>query len=186
MAEKNPFLTAEQEQEVVDAIARAEKITSGEVRVHLEEKCSKDPLKRAGTLFHKLKMDQTRDRNGVLIYVATEDRKLAVFGGKGIYDQVGHEFWEDVIRLMEAEFREGNFKDGLVKAVGKVAEKLKELYPYRSDDVDELKNEISYGEPSGQVAANKGEDEDDSKKSTSKTENGPSENGESESDTKSK
>ena len=141
-----PLLTEEQEQSVVEAISRAEKVTSGEIRVHIEENCRKDPLERARKVFHKLKMDRTEQRNGVLIYVATDDRKLAVFGGKGIYDQVGHEFWDDVIEQLSTRFVNGQYEKGLVEAVETVAQKLEDLYPYQRGDVNELTNQISYEE----------------------------------------
>lgn len=141
-----PLLTEEQEQNVVEAIARAEKMTSGEVRVHIEEECKKDPLERARKIFHKLKMDRTEQNNGVLIYVATDDRKLAIFGGKAIYEQVGHEFWDDVIEQLSTRFINGQYEIGLVEAVETVGRKLEDLFPYQRDDVNELTNQISYKE----------------------------------------
>jgi uncharacterized membrane protein len=140
------FLTQEQEKRVVDAIGRAENETSAEVRVHIEDHCKGNPLKRADHLFHHLGMTQTKLQNGVLIYVATEHRKIAVYGGKGIHKKVEEGFWEGVIAAILNHFKAGNFTDGLVEGIEKVGDKLKELYPHQKDDVNELEDEISYGE----------------------------------------
>ncbi len=78
------FLTEEQEERIIDAITRAEADTTGEIRVHIEFDCKGDPLKRAAKLFHRLKMDRTRRRNGVLLYIASKARKVAVYGDSGI------------------------------------------------------------------------------------------------------
>lgn len=141
-----PLLTEEQEQSVVEAISRAEKVTSAEIRVHIEENCKKDPIERARKVFHKLKMDRTERKNGVLIYVATDDRKLAVFGGKGIYEKVGHQFWDDVVEQLSTRYVNGQYEKGLVEAVETVADKLEEIYPYEQGVVNELSNQISYQE----------------------------------------
>lgn len=140
------FLTKREEQKVIDAIADAENKTSGELRIHLEEHCKKDPLKRAIKVFHKLGMHQTELQNGVVIYLAVKDKKAAVFGGKGIHEQVGQDYWQDVLNIIVTHFKKGEFEAGLVKAVQKVGDKLKEIYPVAADDVNELDDEISYGD----------------------------------------
>jgi len=138
------LLTEKEEQHVVDAIARAENKTSGEVRVHIEDHCKGDPLKRASSVFQNLGMNHTEQKNGVLIYIASEDRKAAVFGGQGIHEQVEENFWNDVLTIILNHFKEGNFAEGLVQGIDKVAVKMKELYPHQQGDVNELSNEISY------------------------------------------
>lgn len=144
MAAKH-FLTEEQEQRIVKAIAKAEKETSAEVRVHIEDHCKADnPLKRAEIIFHRLGMGHTKLQNGVLIYVASEDKKAAVFGGKGIHEQVEPNYWQDVLTLILNHFKEGNFADGLVQGIEEVGRKLKEHFPYQKDDVNELSDDISY------------------------------------------
>lgn len=138
------FLTDDQEEAVVRAIAQAEKQTSGEIRIHLEEQTSRDPLERAARLFHELGMDQTERQNGILIYVATEDHKVAVYAGKGIHRQVEDHFWNDVLELILKHFREGRHAEGLIAAVEASAAKLAEMYPHAGSDVNELTNQISY------------------------------------------
>lgn len=144
MADKS-FLTKKQEQRVVDAIVRAENKTSGEVRIHLEDECEEEPLKRAARVFHKLGMSQTKLQNGVVIYIAVEDRKAAVFGGKGIHNRVEDNYWSDVLNIILIHFKKGDYEQGLVQAIDTVGDKLKEFFPVGADDVNELTDEISYG-----------------------------------------
>lgn len=138
------YLTEEQEQHIIDAIAGAERQTSGEIRIHIEARSKRDPLERAARIFHELGMDQTEQQNGVLIYIASEDHQVAVYAGKGIHKQVEEGFWNDVLNLILDYFKKADFEQGIAKAVEKVGDKLKALYPYRKDDVNELSDEISY------------------------------------------
>lgn len=140
----NGFLTEKQEQRIIKAIAEAEDKTSGEVRVHIEHKSNRDPLERAARIFHELGMDETELQNGVLIYIATEDHKAAVYAGKGIHNQVEDGFWNDVLNIILNHFKQQEYEAGIIEAVKKVGNKLKELFPGRHDDVNELSNEISY------------------------------------------
>lgn len=136
-------LSKKQEQHIVDAIAKAEKNTSGEIRIHMEHHANRDPLERAAIIFHELGMDETELQNGVLIYIATEDHKAAVYAGKGIVEQVEEHFWNDVLDVLLEHFRKDEFEEGIVDAIHKVSEKLQELYPFE-DLGNELTNEISY------------------------------------------
>jgi uncharacterized membrane protein len=139
------FLNKEQEKQVVDAIGRAEHETSAEVRVHIEDHCEREnPLKRAKEVFHHLGMAHTKLQNGVLIYIASEDRQAAVFGGKGIHDQVESNYWQDVLTPILNHFKQGNFGEGLVEGIERIGHKLKEYFPHQRDGVNELSNEISY------------------------------------------
>lgn len=146
----NGFLTDKQEQKIIKAIAEAENRTSGEVRVHIEHKCKRDPLERAAKIFHELGMDETELQNGVLIYIATEDHKAAVYAGKGILKQVEDGFWDDVLKIILNHFKKEEYEAGLVEAIKKVGLKLKELFPYRQDDINELSDEISYRKNDGE------------------------------------
>ncbi|AZQ43938.1 TPM domain-containing protein [Nonlabens ponticola] len=137
------FLTAAQEQEIVQAIRDAELRTSGEIRVHLESNCSGDVYERAQELFHVLKMDNTRDANGILFYVAVDDRKFALLGDTGIHAVVGAQFWIDVKNEMELRFRESKFTQGLTAAIQLVGERLSAHFPWDEDDVNELPDQIS-------------------------------------------
>lgn len=138
------FLTDEQEQHIIQAIADAENRTSGEIRVHIETTCDIDPLERASRIFHELGMDETELQNGVLIYLAAEDHKAAVYAGKGIHKQVEEDFWHSVLNLLVDHFKKEEFEQGIAKAVTRVGSKLKDLYPYQKGDVNELSDDISY------------------------------------------
>ena len=138
------FLSEEDEKLIVDAIECAEKNTTGEIRVHIEFKCKKDPLERAKVLFHELEMDQTEARNGVILYIATNDKKVAIFGDEGISKKVDDHFWQDEIDSLISEFKEGNFEQGIEKVVGDIGEKLKINFLSDGSDPDELGNEISF------------------------------------------
>lgn len=136
----------EQEQHIVNAIKQAELNTSGEIRVHIETKCKDDILDRATHVFSMLEMHKTQLRNGVLFYMATKDRQFAILGDVGINMKVPEDFWEKIKDTMLVHFREGDFTMGLSQGIEMAGEKLKEFFPYQSDDVNELPDEISFGE----------------------------------------
>lgn len=140
------LLSKEEQQKIVAAIEEAELDTSGEIRVHIEPKCKTDAVSRAIYVFNYLKMYKTQQRNGVLVYVAHESRKLAIIGDVGINQRVPADFWNGIKEKMVAEFAAGNFVGGIAEAVRSVGVSLKEYFPYQSDDVNEQPNEISFGE----------------------------------------
>lgn len=143
MSKSEDFLTKQDEQEIVSSIVEAEKNTSGEIRVHIEEHSEKSPLDRAQEVFFELKMNETQDRNGVLFYICVSDKKFAIIGDKGINDVVESDFWDCTKDTVIANFKEGNFKKGLVEGILQAGQRLKHYFPYQSDDTNELSNEIS-------------------------------------------
>ncbi len=145
MAVKDFFIES-QKQEISKSIERAELNTSGEIRVHLEDTCKTEPLKRAIEVFKKLAMHQTEQRNGVLFYLAVKDKKFAIIGDQGINDLVGNDFWDDVKSEMLHHFKLSKFSEGLCKGIEMAGEKLKFHFPYQADDINELSNDISFGE----------------------------------------
>jgi len=142
--EVHHMLSKDDESLIIEAIKGAEHRTSGEIRVHIEDECEGDALDRAQAIFAELEMQKTKQRNGVLVYVALDDRKLAIFGDEGIHEQVGQNFWEDVRDQMIREFRKGNHAKGIADGVTMVGEKLRTHFPWQSDDKNELSDEISY------------------------------------------
>jgi len=138
------LFSADDQQRIVQAIAEAELNTSGEIRVHIEKNCKIDPVKRAIEVFHKLGMERTEQRNGVLIYLATEDHKFAIIGDQGINEHVPDHFWNDERDLMQTYFRKHEFTEGLVQGILKVGDQLKEAFPGEFGDRNELDNEISF------------------------------------------
>lgn len=145
MSKVEDFLTKEEEQEIVQAITKAEKNTSGEIRVHIEDHTEKPPLERAQEVFHFLGMDQTSLRNGVLFYVGVADHTFAIIGDEGIDKVVEDDFWDCTRDIILSNFKEGKFKEGLVAGILKAGERLEQYFPFTDGDKDELSNEISKG-----------------------------------------
>jgi uncharacterized membrane protein len=139
------FLTKEDENEIVDAIRLAEKNTSGEIRVHIEQTTSKVPFDRALEVFYELKMNETQLQNGVLIYLAIADKQFVICGDKGINEVVATDFWDSTKEIMAAQFKQGHFKQGLIDGIAQAGEQLKNYFPWQTDDTNELSNEISKG-----------------------------------------
>jgi len=144
---KKDFFNTEEKQQITDAIRRAEKMTSGEVRVFVESKCSyMDAIDRAAELFFQLQMQKTDARNAVLVYVAMKDRQLAIFGDEGIHQKVGDEYWNDEIKKMITNFNKENYAAGISEVVHDVGEALTKHFPYNNDtDKNELPDDIVFG-----------------------------------------
>lgn len=140
------FFKKEEETRIVEAIREAERNTSGEIRVHLDDDCKGPIMEEAIRTFGRLKMHRTEARNGVLIFLATERHEFAIIGDEGIDRVTGEDFWREERDLMQAYFRRGAFCEGLCLAIGQVGEKLKTYFPYQSDDINELPDEISYNQ----------------------------------------
>ncbi len=138
------ILNREEDQRVVEAIRQAERNTSGEIKVHIENRCKGDVEQRSLFIFDKLKLNETQLRNGVLIYLAIKDHKFAILGDKGINDMVEDSFWNDAKDLMLSHFKEGRFAEGLEQGIMRCGEKLKAYFPYQSDDINEIPDDISY------------------------------------------
>ena len=138
------ILNREEDRRVVEAIKQAELNTSGEIKVHIENRCKGDVEERSLVVFNKLKLNETKLQNGVLIYLAVRDHKFAILGDEGINNVVGQGFWNDVKDLMLSHFKENRFADGLEQGIQRCGEKLKTYFPYQSDDINEIPDEISY------------------------------------------
>lgn len=138
--------TEEQQAEIVYAIQVAEGRTSGEIRLAVEPRCKGEPMDRAAVYFRRLGMDQTALRNGVLIYIATEDHQFAIIGDNGIHAKVESGFWEETKELMLRQFRQGNLVQGLIEGIKHAGEQLQRFFPRQDDDVNELPNEIAFGD----------------------------------------
>jgi uncharacterized membrane protein len=141
------LLNTSDKQMLVQAIQAAEKTTSGEIRVYVESRTKKgDALSRATEIFFKNKMNATKERNGVLVYVAVEDRKLAIYADQGIYDKVGVEFWYSQVQEMTSHFKEENYIKGMSVVIAEIGNALTNHFPYdRITDSNELSDEIMIG-----------------------------------------
>jgi len=144
---KKEFFNDEEKQLIVDAIQNAERMTSGEVRVFVESKCSYvDAIDRAAELFFQLKMQETNDRNAVLVYVAMKDRQLAVFGDEGIHKKVGNEYWNAEVKKMISNFNRDNYAEGISVVVKDIGVALTQHFPYNNTtDKNELPDDIVFG-----------------------------------------
>jgi uncharacterized membrane protein len=144
---KKDFFSKDENELIVRAIRNAEQQTSGEVRVFVESKCRFiDPLDRALEIFSELKMENTQDRNAVLLYVALKDRQLAIYGDKGIHEKTGDEYWKMAVNTMVSHFNKENYATGISQCVTKIGEALQQYFPYdKKTDKNELPDEIIFG-----------------------------------------
>lgn len=145
MAKKYKFITEDDEKEIIAAIAKAESQNSGEIRVHIEPLCKGELHNRAQEVFYQLEMQDTRGRNGVLIYLAVHDRQFYILGDQGIHEKVPDDFWESTKDVMQARFKKGKFKKGLIEGILMAGQQLKKHFPHTEDDTNELSDEISRG-----------------------------------------
>lgn len=140
------FFTPEEKAKIKQAIAQAEKQTSGEIRVHLESTCAEEVLDRAAFIFEELDMHETAQRNGVLFYLSYEDKKFAILGDAGINKVVAPNFWDQIRDELRASFAQGRFAEGLIKGITAAGAQLQQHFPYRRSDENELSNDVSYGQ----------------------------------------
>jgi len=141
------FFTKEQQAHIRASIREAEETSSGEIRVYIETIVSGDVLDRAAWIFKRIGMHQTEERNGVLFYLAVTNRKFAVIGDKGINARVRGDFWDEVKMILENHFNEGKFTEGLIKGILMTGLQLKEHFPHRKDDINELPDDLSFDDP---------------------------------------
>ncbi len=139
------FLDKSLKNEIISTINNAEKITSGEIRVHIQSKCKEDVLSEAKKVFHRLKIHKTKEKNGVLIFIALKSKRFAILGDVGIHEKVGNDFWKEVSERMTEQFKKNQIKEGIIQSITYIGEKLKDHFPRKLDDKNGLSNEISQG-----------------------------------------
>ncbi|HEY2713317.1 MAG TPA: TPM domain-containing protein [Chthoniobacterales bacterium] len=140
------FIAKLDDERIVRAIAAAEQQTSGEIRVFVQHGEVADPVVAAQARFEKLGMTATRERNSVLIFVAPRSQKFAVIGDRGIHQRCGDEFWQRLVEAMQQHLRAENFTDAVVHAIDQTGELLSQHFPRRSDDRNELPDEVEEGD----------------------------------------
>jgi uncharacterized membrane protein len=138
--------TDEKKAGISRAIEVAESGTSGEIRVHLEDRCRINVFDRAVNIFKTLNMNKTELRNGILLYTAVGDRKFVIIGDAGINAKVPVGMWDQIKEKVLVFFREDKVTEGLTEGIRLAGDVLKEHFPHQDDDVNELSNEISYGD----------------------------------------
>jgi uncharacterized membrane protein len=135
----------DEQQRIRKAIEDVEKHTSGEVRVCIEKTCSEDVLLRAAKYFEQLGMQHTQHRHGVLIYLATVDRKFAIIGDKGINKVVTPDFWDTTKEAMLQHFKYGDLIEGILTGLKTAGEQLAKYFPHHDNDQpDQLSNDIAF------------------------------------------
>ena len=146
-SKRKPFFSPEENDRIVEAIREVERQTSGEVRVFVESRCKYvDALDRAEEIFRNLKMGETEFRNGVLLYVATTDKQLAVFADSGIHEATGNEYWKNVVHEILSVFSKEDIVQGIITTILSIGHALKDHFPYEQKmDKNELPDEIIFG-----------------------------------------
>jgi uncharacterized membrane protein len=143
---KKHFFTPQENEQILMAIREAEEMTSGEIRLFVEHRCRfMDPMDRAMEVFAKLKMQHTALRNGVLLYVALKDRQFAILGDEGIHRMVGDDYWKRQAAELKNCFREGRMTEGMARCIREIGQSLKQYFPHRPDDENELPDGIVFG-----------------------------------------
>ena len=140
-----PLISKHEQALIVKSIGSAELKTSGEIRVHIENNCSGDPVERAVLIFNKLKMYETAERNDVLIYVALKSHKFSIIGDIGIDSRVPENFWDSVKSEIATHFGKGEIITGISSAVELSGNKLGEFFPRKDNDINEQSNDVSFG-----------------------------------------
>ncbi len=134
---------------IAHAIHDAESRTSGQIRVHLERRLPSAPgvddpvLARAREVLVRLEMHRTRLRNAVLLYLALEDRRLAIVGDEGIHRKVGDAYWASVRDALVTRLKAGTPREAIVHAVADIGRTLAKHFPGGGNDPDELEDEVS-------------------------------------------
>lgn len=137
------FLASLDQQKIIDAIATAEKMTSGEIRVHIQPKAHGEIRNVAERTFERLGMTKTALRNGVLLFIACEEQRFVILGDHGIDEKVPAGFWDEIAARLTIHFKAGSFTEGVVEAIHSAGEELRHFFPRAEGDVDELTNEIN-------------------------------------------
>jgi uncharacterized membrane protein len=141
------FLHPHDQYRIIEAIKAGERLCSGELKVHVEGRTpGGDVRKRAQELFTSLGLSKTAERNAVLIYAATRDRRFIILGDVGIAEEPDSPFWADARQRLTVAFTRGAFGDGIVGALGAIAQRMQKRFPRTADDKNELDNEISTDE----------------------------------------
>ena len=140
------FLSRLDHDRIVGAIRDAEGKTSGEIRVFLQRGNLKgDALPAAQKQFRNLGMQKTKERNGVLIFVAPRARKFAILGDEGVHQKCGDEYWTRLIDSMREHFQKEDFTRALLEAIERTGELLKQHFPKSDGGKNELPDAIIEG-----------------------------------------
>lgn len=145
MASAKALFSKTQREAIIEAIRKAEMNTSGEIRVHVEDKCDGPVYEKAIQVFHTLGMQHTPQRNAVLIYIAVEDRKFAVIGDEAIHHKVTDGYWKELSKYLLSAFKAGHYSEGITGAIDKIGDTLMHYFPDTNEpDKNKLPDDISF------------------------------------------
>ena len=132
---------------IASAIGEAEKTTAGEIRVSVrqkrrwrERKLTIEEIARRE--FQLLGMTKTKDRTGILIFLLLQDKKFYILADEGINSKVEEGAWNKIADEMSSHFSQKNFRAGMIHGVQAVGEALSKFFPRKSDDTNELPNDV--------------------------------------------
>ncbi|HYK05767.1 MAG TPA: TPM domain-containing protein [Thermoanaerobaculia bacterium] len=137
------FIAQLDQERIVEAIATAEAMTSGEIRVHIQPKAHGDIRTVAERTFERLGMTKTDLRNGVLLFIACEEQRFTILGDRGIDEKVPAGFWDEIAAKLTIQFKAGELTDGIVDAIHSAGDELRHYFPRSESDVNELTNDIN-------------------------------------------
>ena len=138
------FFNEVEKERVVAAIKEAETKTSGEIRLHIDKSREVDAMKRAKKVFEVIGMTRTKGHSGVLIYINSRKRSFAIIGDRGIHKAVDDKFWLRLAESMSRKFKDGEYLRGTLDTIDTIGNKLREAFPRRPDDANELRDTVSY------------------------------------------
>lgn len=134
-------------QHIESAIASSERTHLGEIRFAVESDLSmleifrkKSAKKRAIEVFSQLRVWDTEQNNGVLIYLLLADHDFEIVADRGIHQYVGSDGWESLSKQMEALFRQGKFEAGVLHGIAEIGALLAKHYPATGENNNELPN----------------------------------------------
>lgn len=136
-------LTRDDKRDIERAIAEAEALGSGEIRVHVKGRCGEDVMGEAGKVFRRLGMHRTREKNGILIFAALDSRRFAILGDEGIYRRSAGDFWTKTRDIMQAQFSSGSLKEAILEGVRAAGAELARHFPPGSSGRDELSDQVT-------------------------------------------
>ena len=141
------FFTDDDFLRISNKIKEAEKTTSGEIRVSIKEevpflKRKKSIKELAEEEFYKLNMDKTRDKTGILLFIVLGERKFYILADEGINEKVSPDTWGRIRSLIENEFRNGRFTQGIIAGIEEIGKVLSQHFPIKPDDTNELSNKV--------------------------------------------
>jgi len=133
---------------ITKACSKAEENTSGEIRVSIFSKrpgkmMSLDLQEIALNEFYNLRMDKTRDKTGILLFILLKERKFQILADTGINSEVEQKTWDNIALGLSDYFKKGNYLDGVVNTVGEMGKILSNHFPKKVDDTNELSDEVS-------------------------------------------